>query len=351
MSWNVDSIILPRNFSMARLNILLWVILFGGLIYNYIPIIRSIPSLGHFMIPAGYLAFGMFYVLWKKKFLSSWQKYVLAFIVIPLEIFIRIATGALYQVMYLMLFFVVIKYFYTNKMPIVLASVMCIFYLFFNPVKMEYRYITMMAEENNEFNSFLNNSTLFLSLAYENISNVKDSTDYFISQEESLARISHIFEFAAVVKDTPERIPFWEGETYKPLLTMFIPRIIWPNKPEEHVGQSYGHRYGFLYPSDDVTSWNLPWIIEMFANFGFAGVVLGMSIVGCLFAFLEAMLNRPGMNPLEFVVGATILLPLIFQESNFSLMAGNILLLYISFYIYFAVGLRVRLGNNSGDGK
>lgn len=347
---NVNLIKLPRNYSTSRLIILLWILLFVYLVYNFVPLIRSIPSIGHFIDPAGYLAFGMFYILWRRGNLSGWQKYLLVFIVIPMDIMRCFAMGMLYQPMYFVLFIGIVSIYYYKKVPIMFASTICVFYFLFNPVKLEYRYITVGVDKDNSLSSVVNNSALFLSLAYEYFRSMEHSSDFFVSQKGSMARINHIFEFAAVVDETPKRIPYWGGETYKPLITMFIPRIVWPNKPEENVGQSYGHRYGFLTPVDDETSWNLTWITEMFANFGSAGVVLGMSIVGCLFAYLEAKFNRPGMTPLEFVVGATILLPLIFQESNFSNMTGNILLLYISLYIYFAVGLRVRLGSNYGNG-
>ncbi|MEE9318335.1 MAG: hypothetical protein V3U48_08615 [Rhodospirillales bacterium] len=68
-----------------------------------------------------------------------------------------------------------------------------------------------------------------------------------------------------------------------------------------------------------------------------------MAVNGVLFGFLERFLDRPTMTPLEFVTGTTILLPLFFQESNFSLMTGSLLPLTASLWIYFPVGLRLPL--------
>jgi len=81
----------------------------------------------------------------------------------------------------------------------------------------------------------------------------------------------------------------------------------------------------------------------MYANFGRAGVILGMALVGLLFGFLERFLARPGMTALEFVTGTAILLPLFYQESNFSLMTGSLLPLTVSLWLYFTVGLRAPL--------
>ncbi len=90
-------------------------------------------------------------------------------------------------------------------------------------------------------------------------------------------------------------------------------------------------------------SFNLPWLTEMYANYGRVGVIVGMALVGLLFGFLERFLARPGTTPLEFVTGTTILLPLFYQESNFSLMTGSLLPLTVSLWLYFTVGLRVPL--------
>ena len=138
---------------------------------------------------------------------------------------------------------------------------------------------------------------------------------------------------------TPEPIGYWNGTTYKLLFTNLVPRFLWRNKPMERVGQDFGHRYGFLDDNDTITSINLPWLVEMYINFGTWGVLLGMPLVGCVFALLTEKLGRPGMNYLEFVVGATILFRLsIDQESNISLVAGPILLLMIALGAFFRAG-------------
>ena len=156
-------------------------------------------------------------------------------------------------------------------------------------------------------------------------------------------RVTLILTLTHVVDKTPDPVPYWAGETYKPLFTSMIPRAVWPGKPEERTGNAFGRRYGILAETERQLSFNLPWITEMYANFGRAGVILGMALVGLLFGFLERFLARPGMTALEFVTGTTILLPLFFQESNFSLMTGSLLPLTLSLWLYFTVGLRVPL--------
>lgn len=156
-------------------------------------------------------------------------------------------------------------------------------------------------------------------------------------------RISHIALMEHVVANTPDRVPYWKGETYRPLLTSWIPRFLWPGKPREETGWTFGHRYEILHPTDPPQSINLPWMIEMYANFGGPGVILGMGLVGALFAFLEAFLSRPSMTPAEMAAGTAVILPLFLQDSNFSLMTGSIPLLILAFWIVLGAAAKIPL--------
>ena len=132
---------------------------------------------------------------------------------------------------------------------------------------------------------------------------------------------------------TPGSVPYWNGATYSSLLTKWIPRFLWPGKPQELTGNEFGQRYGFLDPSDQGTSLNLPWIVELYANFGAWGVLLGMGIFGAFVAFVNRLFNQSQMNPVEFVYGAVMLFGLYNQGSSFAMTVGNVLLLSIALYV------------------
>ena len=108
------------------------------------------------------------------------------------------------------------------------------------------------------------------------------------------------------------------------------------------MGQTFGHRYKLLHPEDKITSINVPWIVEMFVNFGALGVLTGMTLVGLFLAALESVFNRSKMTDLELSFGLAVLLPLFLQSSNFSLMTGSLLPLAIFLWAYLRAGLYVR---------
>jgi hypothetical protein len=144
-------------------------------------------------------------------------------------------------------------------------------------------------------------------------------------RDQVLRRISTIRLLDRVVTETPARVPFFNGETLRPLLFAPIPRFLWPDKPRENIGNRIGHLYHILSPGDSTTSINLPWIVEFYINFGLKGAVLGLGLVGFVLgglAWIGTVGARSAILPI-FTIG--ILLPLSYQESNISLMVGNAL--------------------------
>ncbi len=139
--------------------------------------------------------------------------------------------------------------------------------------------------------------------------------------------------YAHVVRETPERIPYWNGETYYSLVGMAVPRVLWPSKPNKMLGQEFGHRYNFLLSDDVRTSINLPYFVEFYANFGFFGVLIGMAIVGAIYRVLQRLVNAPGQSPLMSIVGLILLFPLFNIESDFSLTFGGLLLNGLATYM------------------
>jgi hypothetical protein len=267
---------------------------------------------------------------------------------VPLEIVSRLTSGLLSQVMLLILFMMIVIWYDRQRISISLISILLIVLLFLNPVKNSYRQLAWTGGltaggfiERVEF--LLQKSALFIELAFDRYNQMESQPKEgsFVDSviRPFVSRTAYIAVFSKVVEDTPERVPYWNGETYLPLFTSYIPRIFWPDKPNQLTGNQFGHRYGFLDTNDFFTSINFPWIVEMYANFGNLGVLIGMPLVGSFLAFLDRKFNQAGMNSLELVFGNTILFVLIYQESNFSLMVGATLNLSLSIYCLFRLVL------------
>ena len=87
-----------------------------------------------------------------------------------------------------------------------------------------------------------------------------------------------------IVDKTGHGVSYQHGYTLLPIVTAFIPRILWPNKPDIQTGrlmntefQVSSVAYTYISPSH---------LGEFYWNFGWPGVLIGMSLIGSLFGFL-----------------------------------------------------------------
>jgi len=338
----VSPVQLRGPYPLGKLRTILWLLLLSHTAFLYIPFIQAVPSIGQILDPVGYVAYGMFYIIWSRGNLPPFQLGFLLGIFVPLEIIKRFASGLLAELMVLGLFMVIIVWSERKRIPIVFISITLLIYLAFSPVKNEYRNATWWSKNNTSL-TVLDKAELFVDLAVKHyqknniFSQNKSSQDS--TQGSLVSRSAHIITFSQVIKDTPSRVPYWNGETYLPIFTSYIPRIFWPDKPVLTTGNSFGRRYNYLDKTDETTSFNLPLIVEMYANFGSLGVLIGMPLLGLLLAFLEQKFNRSGMTSLEVTIGATVLFRLIYQESSLSLLTGSIINISLALYCLFKIFL------------
>ena len=319
----------------TAVNMLFWLLAIIHFFYEFIPLLKTIPSFGQFAGPVIYVAIGGLFLQWNSGKLSNTQALIFAFIVIPLEIQIR-GSEFLITPMLLLFLFMILVLWREKKHKITVGVVVASLFLIS-------LYDLTSVLRNFPVQNFSMTKAIFQfyiqgkdKLDFEN---GRQIIIYYDRLVPLIHRISQVWVFQTVVQSTPDKTPYWQGETYKPLLTSFIPRAFYPGKPKEQTGYKFGQKYGFLDQNNELTtSVNMPWITEFYANFGLWGVLIGMSLIGLFLAFLEKIFNADGMNNVEFVVGTTLIFPLIYPESNFSLMTGSMLPLFVSLFLYFRFG-------------
>ena len=322
----------------TAVNMLFWLLAVVHFLYEFIPLLKTISSIGQFTGPVIYVAIGGLFLQWNSGKLSNVQVLVLAFIVMPLEIRIR-GSEFLITPMLLLFLFMILVLWREKKIKIVagltVASLCLISIYDLTSALRTYRVQNInMIKAISQF--YVQGKD---TLDFENDRQITIYYDRFVPL---MHRISQVWVFQTVVQSTPDKTPYWQGETYKPLLTSFIPRVFYPGKPKEQMGFKFGMKYGFLGQNNaPTTSINIPWITEFYANFGLWGVLIGMSLIGLFLAFLDKIFNADGMNNVEFVVGTTLIFPLVYPESNFSVMTGSMLPLFVSLYLYFRFGPKI----------
>src|SRR5262249_52766144 len=104
-----------------------------------------------------------------------------------------------------------------------------------------------------------------------------------------------------------------------------LPRALFPTKPLENLGQVFGHTYGLLEPSDYKTSVNMFQTIEMYVNYGATGVMVGMFLLGIVYAGLGSLIAGTCLLEWGEVAGIVVLGQLINIEANLSGVLGGVL--------------------------
>ena len=137
------------------------------------------------------------------------------------------------------------------------------------------------------------------------------------------SRFSHSSHTLQVVLDqTPYKIDFVNGISYKAILYQLVPRFLNPNKKQELWGSYWGKRYGVLHKNDNFTSWNFPVLTEFYANYGLKGVCIGMFLLGTILKLIIMFVNFNSKNSVEFVFVYVVVFNFFYQESNLTQITG-----------------------------
>ena len=109
-------------------------------------------------------------------------------------------------------------------------------------------------------------------------------------------RVQNIFErismkdgFEVIINKTGDTVDYRHGDTLIALPTAFIPRIIWPDKPMIQVGKLVAKK--FHPEASDEVNLSPTHLAELYWNFGWTGVAVGMPIIAVLFGWIGAKCN------------------------------------------------------------
>lgn len=107
--------------------------------------------------------------------------------------------------------------------------------------------------------------------------------------QTALERLTLKGSVEVVVRGTAAGVPFQHGYTLLPMVMAFIPRLLYPDKPSIPTGQIMSRQF-HLSESEDTYS-SPSHLGELYWNFGWSGVLVGMTLVGLLLGFIGAKFN------------------------------------------------------------
>src|SRR5437879_2171848 len=126
---------------------------------------------------------------------------------------------------------------------------------------------------------------------------------------------------------------FKYGETMQNLTYAFIPRILWPEKPIVTRGLWFTAYLGSSGSEEEsTTSTGIYSAAELYWNFGFPGVILGMAVMGYMFALLFVSVgNGPHQLVIPMIIFINLVVRIIEQASASEVFVQLVYLLLIMF--------------------
>jgi hypothetical protein len=284
-----------------------------------VPIAIAWQQVVLFLSQFSLLAICMLFILQLQGKLPFMQKLFLWGVLVPLQLILDLSTGAVYQVMKDIVPMTMIYWSLERKIPWRAILIGLCLLILLRGNQSEFRKITRSPSYDGI--SVFERSKLYAEIVVDS----SGSGGVLEAYRTTRGRLSQLITFADVVKQTPESVPYWNGESYSTLVTSVIPRVLWPDKPTKTLGQTFGHRYGRLHPGDLETSENFPQLVEMYANFGSFGVLIGMFITGVIYRSLYYMINHNQAGEAGLLIAVIIFTGLLSIESDSSLVFGALL--------------------------
>lgn len=155
----------------------------------------------------------------------------------------------------------------------------------------------------------------------------------------------HDDSFERTLMMTPNRVPFWNGETYANMLYMFIPRLLWPEKPSWKHWHKFGKVYGYLAPNDNETSVSFSMFAEAYMNFGFTGLYIITFLFGVLLGVAERIAFGIFKGNYLFCY-ISLLTPLINYSADLGIMVNRLVIVVTALLIFRPFLVRNVIGDD-----
>src|SRR5436190_11656676 len=170
---------------------------------------------------------------------------------------------------------------------------------------------------------------------------------------QSLQRASLLTQVAHVLEMTPSQVAFQEGATYRFLAVTLIPRMLWPDKPTVNdANKFYQVAYGLTTESGlDNVSIAVGSLAEGFINFGWAGVIGVMLLIGVILGVYQRTLVVAESSTLFLAIGLTLVPGFLALESQLGQYLGGIIQQMLLTVAVFLPIIRRRIHSNELGGR
>jgi hypothetical protein len=258
-----------------------------GLVSGFLDFLAP-ASIKQIFYLAEHLTFvGVFYIIYSPY---QYKRFIVPGVIL-LMLAQVVATGMFGEMIYILACSVTLmllgtKVTFRTKLGFALIGIFMIVVL--QSIKMEYRKESWMSGRGGD-------AVYFASLIANRVSDVStlmDADNMFFTA----TRMNQGWLVAVTMKRVPARYPYGYGETiWQSVAAAFIPRFIWPEKPNAGGKANLKRYWGFIIVG---YSMNIGTLGEAYANFGTLGGIAYMFLYGLFFNFfLSSILKMAEKRP------------------------------------------------------
>lgn len=192
-----------------------------------------------------------------------------------------------------------------RKLPVITMSAFVLLLSFLNYGKSEMR--RRYWHEGEAVGSLTELYSFWFQASWEELNAPKDARGG--AAISAIDRANLIQVYTQIIRQTPRSLPFLNGQTYLDNLALFVPRALWPDRPDlNFVMNQLGLRYGIHTSVDSTESTNISigQIGEAWANGGWLAVAAAGTFFGCFFHLGVRTAYGRDTNTVGFLFGMTM---------------------------------------------
>ena len=261
------------------------------------PVLTFIVMLGHLLGPLGTLIVAYGYARFRG---SLWLAVIL--VVVAGQIFVGFITDIKAQALMGGSIVILVKTLVDNRLPRVWIAGGVAFIILAFPIFQAYR-VEVTGERGLNRLQALKELPKVLAIAFS--ARDKDTGANSTHRPRAptfLERSSSKQNIEILVKHVGVDTPYLHGRSLVAIPTAFVPRLLLPDKADVSVGQLFSKQ---ILKSTEDTYISITHLGELYWNFGWAGVLVGLSLVGLLLGVICARNNlerNPSMTRLLVLV-------------------------------------------------
>jgi hypothetical protein len=257
-----------------------WTVIFAGQL-GLIP--REVGN-GILGVVASGTSFGIGLIAITYQRYRSRAALLLMALVIPPTMFFNFFTSSKMLFVMPLVMIAIVHVIVTRRLRIWWIAGFIVSMALFYPASQFYRDLLYNSGEHTQFLRMITRPQQVFALVGKFVTSIPLADYFWTGIDATFRRLDGISILTVIVRDTPGRVPYQGGWSLAQIPMAYIPRVLWPGKPVLGTGEFITNNYCY---AGIETSTGATWLGNLYMEFGWLGILVGMTIVGIFLRYLQ----------------------------------------------------------------